>query len=305
MNGSANQKRGTIFNVEGYAVYDGPGIRTIVFLKGCPLTCFWCQNPEGHEPQCQLAFFPDNCIGCGRCASACPNEAVERIEGKSVMNWDKCRRCFKCVEVCLTEARKIMGKLVTAEEVVEEVIKDMPFYRRSGGGITLSGGEPLMQADFASKILRLCKERNISTAIEISGFADKNDFTKVLRYTDFIYYDLKHMDSKKHKAGVGVGNEMILENLNRIPMNMTVIVRVPIVPGYNDSRKNILDTAEFVEKLNKVKKIELLPYNKLGVSKYERLGKKYLLPNIELPSHEEMSRLKNVVETCGIPCEIV
>jgi len=296
---------GTIFNIEGYAVYDGPGIRTLVFLKGCPLRCLWCQNPEGQDPRTQLLFFPDDCIGCMRCVSVCPNGAVEQTDEKIVVKLDKCRRCFKCVEVCPVEARKRTAKFLTAEEVVEEVAKDRAFYRRSNGGVTLSGGEPLMQPDFTSEILRLCHERNIHTAIETAGFGAQDDFMKVLRYTDFIFFDIKHMDSKKHKAAVGVGNEKILENLKRVPKNKTLVVRIPIVPGVNDSEKNILDTARCVSKLKKVKKIELLPYNKLGVLKYERLGRPYLLPNVDRPKGEEMDKLKSIVEACGVVCEIL
>ncbi|MFC1931275.1 glycyl-radical enzyme activating protein [Chloroflexota bacterium] len=307
---SENEKKGVIFSLERYAIYDGPGIRSIVFLKGCPLNCLWCQNPEGKETRPQLMFFSDKCTGCARCASVCPNEAVNMVEGKSSVNRDKCQQCFKCVEVCPNEARQITGRIVGCEEIMAEVMKDKAFYRRSGGGITLSGGDPLMQPDFAAEILRQCKEKDIHTTVETSGFADYNDFINVLKYTDFLYCDIKHMNSKEHKAGVGVGNEIILDNLKKISRNVTLndmslVVRVPVVPGYNDSKRNIFDTVAFARELKKVHKIELLPYNKLGVLKYERLGKKYMLPDIDIPAQESLNELKEMVEACNIECEVL
>lgn len=300
-----NKQLGIIFNIERYAVFDGPGIRTIVFLKGCHLHCRWCQNPEGQNPEVELAFFADNCIGCMNCTSVCPHGAIYIVNGMSTTDWDRCKQSHKCVEVCQTEARKQVGEKITAEQVVEEVEKDVAFYRRSGGGVTLSGGEPIMQPDFAAEILRLCRSKYISTTVETSGFARSDDLMKVLEYADFIYYDVKHMDSKKHMEGTGFGNELTLENLEKIPVGRNLVVRVPVVPGYNDSEKNIRETAIFVRKMGKIKKIELLPYNRLGVLKYERIGKKYLLSDLETPTAREMSKLQSLVESCGIQCEVV
>lgn len=298
--------RGMIFNIERYAVHDGPGIRTIVFLSGCQLRCLWCANPEGQELKPRLTFFSDKCTGCGKCISVCSNKAIEQINGKMVMNWNKCKRCLECVEICPNEARQSITKVMTSNEVLEKIIKDIPFYLRSNGGATLSGGEPLMQCDFSSEILRLCKEKNIHTTIETSGFADWDDFVKILKYTDFIFFDIKHMDSKKHKYGAGVGNEKILENLRKISnLNKNIVIRIPIIPGFNDSVENIEKTTKFVKNLKNITKLELLPYHKLGVIKYERIGKPYLLKALDPPRSEDLIKFKNIIEANNITCEIL
>lgn len=298
--------KGMIFNIERYAVHDGPGIRTVIFLSGCRLRCLWCANPEGQELKLQLAFFSNKCTGCMKCLSVCPNDAIEQINGKIVMNWNKCMQCLKCVEICPNEARKGLTKYMTSKEALEEVIKDIPFYRRSNGGVTLSGGDPLVQIDFASEILRLCKEKEIYTAIETSGFADWDDFVKIIKYTDFIFYDIKHMDSKKHKYGTGVGNEKILENLRKISnLNKNIVIRISIIPGFNDSAENIEKTAKFVKNLKNIIKLELLPYHQLGVVKYERTGKKYLLQDIDSPRNEDLIKIKNIIEGYNLECDIL
>lgn len=297
-----------VFNIESYAVHDGAGIRTVVFLSGCRLRCLWCANPEGKELRPQLAFFPDKCTGCMKCLSVCPNNAIEQINGKIVMNWNKCNRCLKCVEVCPNEARESLTKLMTSKEILEEVIKDIPFYRRSNGGVTLSGGDPLMQIDFASETLKLCKERGIHTVIETVGFADWDDFVKILKYTDFIFYDIKHMDTKKHKYGTGVSNEKILENLRKISnlyKNINVVVRIPVIPNFNDSEENITNTAKFVKSFKNIRKIELLPYHKLGIIKYERIGEPYLLKDLDPSRSEDLIKLKNIIEANNMKCEIL
>ncbi len=301
-----SQYQGLVFNIERYAVHDGPGIRTIIFLCGCPLRCLWCQNPEGMELKLQLAFFSDKCTGCMECLSVCSNKAIEQINGKIAMNWDKCKRCLKCAEVCPYEARVVLTKLITAKEVVKEVIKDQPFYLRSNGGVTLSGGDPLTQVGFSTEILRLCKEKKIHTAIETSGFTDWDDFAKILKYTDFIFFDIKHMDSGSHKYGTGVSNKKILKNLKKISeLDKTIVIRVPIIPDFNDSKENITQTAQFVKQLKSIKKIELLAYHKLGVIKYKRIGKKYLLQDIDSPRNEDLIKLKNIIEGYNLECEIL
>jgi len=301
-------KKGVIFNIERYAVHDGPGIRTIVFLSGCKLRCLWCANPEGQELKPQLTFFSDKCTGCGKCISVCSNKAIEQINGKIIMDWNRCTRCLKCVEVCPNEARKNLTKLMTSKEVLEEVIKDIPFYRRSNGGVTLSGGDPLIQVDFASEILKLCQEKKIHTAIETSGFADWDYFAKIIKYTNFIIFDIKHMDSKKHKYGTGVSNERILENLKKITnlyKDINLLIRIPVIPNFNDSEENITNTVKFVRSLKNIKKIELLPYHKLGAIKYERIGKTYSLKDIKLPENKNLIKLKNIIEAKYIKCEIL
>jgi len=299
--------KGIIFNIEKYAVHDGHGIRTLVFLKGCPLRCLWCANPEGQYTFPQLIFFPNKCIGCGRCISVCSNQAIEVNKGKIIMEWHKCKNCLKCVEVCPSGARGCKGKYVTPEEVLAEVVKDLPFYNRSNGGVTLSGGEPLMQPNFVVQILKLCHENYINTAIETSGYANEEDFDKVLSYTDLILFDIKHMDSKKHKTGTGVENEKILKNAKRVSnRGIPMVIRIPVIPGYNDSPENISNTAKFARELNSLIRVELLPYHKLGVSKYEHMGRKYLLAdNMIPPSSEKLSKLRKIIRDYGLKCDIL
>ena len=298
--------KGNIFNIERFAVHDGPGIRTVVFLSGCRLRCLWCQNPEGIELTPQLAFSSDKCAGCMKCLSACANKAIKQIDGNILMDWNKCKRCLKCVETCPNEARVSLTRTMNSKEVLEEVIKDIPFYRRSNGGVTLSGGDPLGQIYFASDILKLCKKSKIHTAIETSGFTDWDNFTKILKYIDFIFFDIKHMDTKEHKRGTGVGNEKILETIRRVSvLDKTIVIRIPIIPNFNNSERNIEDTAKFVKTLKNVIKVELLPYHKLGVAKYEHIGKTYLLRTLDPPKSSDLIKLKNIIESYNIKCEIL
>jgi len=295
--------KGLVFNIQRYCIHDGPGIRTIVFLKGCPLRCLWCQNPEGMLPRPEIFLYKEKCFGCGRCVITCPAKAIEIYEGKSRTNRDLCKRCGKCVEVCPTEARVLMGKWFTPEEVFNVVVRDRVFYETSGGGVTLSGGEPLAQPEFTIAVLKLCRDAGIHTAIETSGYASWEVLRRVLEYTDLILYDFKHMDPRKHKEYTGVSNELILENARRISRESSVPIwaRVPIIPGYNDSFENFEATARFIaNELGKaVKQVNLLPYHRLGESKYERLERSYSLA-IEPPTEEHMLRLKKIFESYGL-----
>ena len=294
---------GLIFNIQRYCVHDGPGIRTIVFLNGCPLNCLWCQNPEGQLMKPQVFLYKDRCIGCGKCISACPRGAIELYEGRSRTNRGLCIGCGKCSEVCLNEARSLVGRWVSAEEVFEEIKKDSIFYERSGGGITLSGGEPLVQAEFATAVLKLCKKEHMHTAIETSGHAPWETMKKVLEHVDLVLYDFKHMDPTKHKEYTGVSNTQILMNAKRICRELRVPLwaRIPVIPGYNDSIENIDATAKFIayELGEVVEQVNLLPYHKLGETKYERLERKCLV-SIKAPDDEHMLKLQKIFETFGI-----
>ena len=301
-----SNNRGSIFNIERYAVHDGPGIRTIVFLKGCPLRCTWCQNPEGQRKKPELAVFPDKCIGCGRCLEVCPTGAATEAEGNPQMDWSLCRGCLECARVCPGGARKAIGWNAGPEEVLAEVLKDLPFYRRSGGGVTLSGGDPVTQIGFSTRILALCKEHGLHTAIETCGHAPWEEFERVLAHTDFVLLDLKHMDPERHRSETGTGNERILENAERIARTgKEMVIRVPVIPGYNDDMKNILATVRFVRGLQSVKKIELLPYHTLGIAKYGRMGWKYGLEETEPLAEENLGPLKNLIREAGLECGVI
>lgn len=296
--------KGVVFSIERFAVHDGPGIRTLVFLKGCPLKCLWCDNPESQKMESQIFLISDRCIGCRQCLSTCPQGATTLSEsGEIIINRKLCTNCGKCVETCYAGARVLTGKQMSVTEALEEIKKDLVFYRNSDGGVTLSGGEPLMQADFSEQILKECHELSIHTAIETSGYADWQSIEHVLYHVDLILLDIKQMDSSKHRRYTGVPNEPILENAKKMSdLRIPMIVRVPIVPRYNDSEENIRTTTEFVLQLKSVESIELLTYHSYGAPKYHRLGMRYSLTELKPPSKECIERLKNIVISYGLQC---
>jgi len=295
--------KGVIFNIQNYSIHDGPGIRTTVFLKGCPLRCLWCQNPESISFQPVIFFNAEKCTGCGSCVVACPEGAIEIVEGKSKTNRELCKGLGKCGEVCPNEARSLMARCVTAGEVFEEVNKDALFYQHSGGGVTLSGGEPTAQPEFAIAILKLCREAGIHTALDTSGYATWETLERVLRYVDLVLYDFKHMDPQEHKRLTGVPNDLILNHAKKIrnELNLPMLARVPILPGYNDSPENLEKTARFIaHELGANIKVHLLPYHRLGETKYERLEAPKRLISLEPPSDERMEKLKTLFESFGL-----
>lgn len=295
--------KGLIFNIQRYSIHDGPGIRTTVFLKGCPLRCIWCANPEGQALRPEIFFNPDKCTGCGRCAQECPQEAIEIRGEKSHTDRQVCIGCGKCAEVCPNEARRLMGKWASAREVLEEVRRDAIFYERSGGGVTLSGGEPLAQPEFATTILRLCKRAYIHTALETCGHAQWRILEEMLKFVDLLLYDFKHMDPVKHKKYTGVSNRLILDNARRACHKLSVPMwaRIPVIPGYNDSTENIEATARFIaEELgNCVKQVSLLPYHRLGETKFERLEVGYRV-SADPPGPEHLEELQKIFEHFGL-----
>jgi pyruvate formate lyase activating enzyme len=293
---------GVLFNIQRYSIHDGPGIRTVVFLKGCLLRCIWCCNPESQLVQPEFAFYPSRCIGCLACVQACDRKAIRVLEdGTKLIDRQKCDFDAKCVDRCYAEALVLFGKRYSVNQLLKEVEVDRPFYDRSGGGVTLSGGDPLAQVDFAAGVLQECKRKGINTAIETCGWAHWDAWLKLLPYTDLVLYDIKHMDSAAHQKLVGVPNGRIIDNaLRLVRLGKNVIPRFPIVPGCNDDERNIVATGRFVADALGVKEIHLLPYHRLGQDKYQYLCKAYKLHGNTPFSIEQVQRFKRLLEGCGL-----
>lgn len=298
--------QGIIFNIQRFSIHDGPGIRTTVFLKGCPLDCVWCHNPESKRGTPQLSWAASRCIGCRRCEAVCANGVhVYGEQGKAVL-FDQCKVCGACVEACPAAALEIMGREVSAEEVMEEVKSDLPFYENSGGGMTLSGGEPAMQSTFAEELLRQAKEAGIHTAIETAGYIDWKVYERLLPYLDLILFDSKQMDPEKHRRYTGKSNEKIHENLRRLcgkEKTVEVIVRTPVIPGYNDEKENFQALAAFLNSLERIPRVELLPYNTLAGSKHPRLGLVYT-PEVDENAGVSPQELCLILQDAGIHAKI-
>jgi len=294
--------KGLVTSIERYAIHDGPGIRTIVFMKGCPLRCIWCSSPQTQNPYPEIAYYEEKCIECGSCLEICPENAIIfDKQGKKWINRLKCTNCGKCAGVCPTEALKVIGQFMTSEEVMAEICKDKLFYQKSGGGITISGGEPLRQAEFVKEVLCKCHEQGIHTTIETSGFVEWQTFRDVLRYVDLLFHDIKHMDPKKHKELTGVSNRLILENIRKIDQecDVSVILRFPLIPGINDSEENLIDLAKFITSLKRIDTLEVLPYHRLGEHEYKTLDKEYKLKGLEVPSDRCLQKVKKFIGLQG------
>ncbi len=297
--------KGHVFNILRYAIHDGKGIRTLVFLKGCPLSCIWCANPEGMSFQPKIIYSEQFCIGCEYCLSACNKKALSLTEDGIIIDRKLCDVCGDCVSECYSEALEINCRYISATEVADEVEWDKKFFDIAEGGLTLSGGEPLAQPDFAKEILKICKARGINTAIETCGCYKFESISKVIRYLDFIYFDLKHSDPVKHKEFTGVDNKIILSNLMKLQKyDVDICIRMPIIPTINDDDKTIESFALLIKEMPKVKGVELLPYHRLGINKYQKLDLKYKLDHIKEPDSSRMLKLKTIFERKGIKCKV-
>jgi pyruvate formate lyase activating enzyme len=290
---------GIVFDIKHFAVHDGPGIRTTVFLKGCPLRCLWCHSPESQSPRPEVAYYPNLCISCGACVEACPNGA--QTLGTPKILRELCTGVGRCAEECYAGATIIYGREASVGEILEEIDKDRLLYETSGGGVTLSGGEPTMQPGFAATLLDALKEHGYHTALDTSGHAERSIFERVLANADLVLYDLKHMDSFTHEEITGVPNGLILANLERAAASgKTLVVRVPIIPGHNDSPENFKAMAGFLGGLRGVEAVELLPYHNLGAPKYMALGREYSLEGLRSPEPVELSELGRILEAEGL-----
>jgi pyruvate formate lyase activating enzyme len=295
--------KGVVFNIQHYAIHDGPGIRTTVFLKGCPLGCLWCQNPESQDLKPVIFFDAEKCTGCGMCVEVCPESAIRIIDGKSATDRRLCKGQGKCAEICPNEARSLMGRYMSGAEVFEDVNADALFYQNSGGGVTLSGGDPIAQPAFSIDILKRCRNAGIHTAIETCGFARWDVLKTILKHTDLVLYDIKHMDPDKHKQHTTVCNQLILDNAKkiRLELKLPMLARLPVIPGYNDSPENLNAAAQFIAReLGTDVNVHLLPYHRLGETKYERMEKPGGCVRIDPPGDDRMQSLKKIFESFGL-----
>lgn len=296
-----NVTEGLVLQIHRMARHDGPGIRTLVCMKGCPLRCKWCSTPESQETGPEVYVNELNCTGCGKCVEVCPTgartlEAIDR---------ELCNNCGECVEACLYNALEMKGATMSVDALFREIEKDSMGFRRSGGGVTIGGGELTMQSEFVAAVLARCRRVFYHTVIETCGFCKWEKLEVILPHVKLLYYDVKHMDDEEHRKITGFSNKVILENLRKAVKLCPTIIRIPVVPGLNDSRENIEATARFALELGEnVQRIELLPYHNIGAISYKRIGRDYPLKTVGLHTPEELVALKAIVTSCGIDAQV-
>lgn len=302
------ERKAFIFNIQKYNMYDGPGVRTMVFFQGCPLRCLWCSNPESQSRQYQVMCKKDACARHGACVAACPvgihkfsADGREHFMDRTI----ECTGCRYCEQACPTSALTINGEMRTISELVDIVAEDMPFYSTSGGGLTLGGGEPLMQPEAAANLLMACQQRGINTAVETCGYARPEALLKVAEFTDLFLFDVKHMDSARHHEMTGVHNETILSNLRLLLDNRhDVRLRLPLLRGYNDGDDALLPLIDFLEpyrECRNFKGVDLLPYHKMGVHKYAQLDRDYSITGNPVPCNADLARIEEHFKRRDIP----
>lgn len=306
------ERAATIFNIQKYNIYDGPGIRTNVFFQGCPLRCKWCANPEGLEKRYRILLKRNNCVDCGACASVCPvnKHSITSVHGKHEVDRDiDCIGCGKCIQVCPKQALSLIGESKTIAEIIDVIEEDRAFYSVSGGGVTLSGGEAMMQPEAAISLLMACNQRGINTAIETCGYIKKDILLKASKYIDLVLFDLKHIDPDKHYYYTGVRNERILDNFKALlAAGVNTKVRMPLLKGVNDQESDISRAMEFVKpfrNLKNFKGVDLLPYHKLGVNKYIQLDLEYQIEGDPSLNEEDLSKIEKWIEKYGIMASVI
>lgn len=296
---------GIVFDIKKFSIHDGPGIRTTVFLKGCPLSCWWCHNPESQGFGLEMMFHAKRCIQCGTCETLCAQGAISCSNGQVTTDAAQCTLCGDCIESCYTEARQIVGREMTMAQVMAEIERDVAFYDESGGGVTFSGGEPLLQPDFLLALLQACKKQEIHTAVDTCGFVAWHTLNRVRKYVDLFLYDLKLVDGARHQEFTGVSNELILKNLRMLSREgHNIIMRVPIVPGINDDDENIRQTGAFAAASLGLDRVDVLPYHRAALDKYNRLKKAYELAEIRPPSDERMAEIARILGGFGLQVKI-
>ncbi|KAA3617894.1 MAG: glycyl-radical enzyme activating protein [Calditrichaeota bacterium] len=293
---------GLIFDIKRYAINDGPGIRLTVFLKGCPLKCEWCHNPESISPKVQKMYTADKCIGCNSCVEACPQNACQLTPDGIVTDPDLCKTCGICADVCPTGATEMSGKIQSVKEIIEIIEKERIFFDQSGGGVTFSGGEPLMYADFLIELLDACQQRGIHCTVDTSGLTKTETLLDVAKRTDYFLYDLKLMDDERHKKWTGVSNKKILDNLQILAeTDASINIRIPLIKNVNDDFENIEQMAEFVAELpGEKRQVNLLAYHNIAERKYQKLGETYQPGEMAEPTKEEQEQIAKKFESFGL-----
>jgi pyruvate formate lyase activating enzyme len=297
---------GTIFNIQRFSVQDGPGIRTTVFVKGCPLECPWCSNPESINPFLEVAHVDALCKQCGSCTEVCDLKAISFAEKGTRIDREKCNNCGKCVEVCTNDALKLFGKEVSVEEILDEVLKDRLYYHSSDGGVTASGGEPLRQAGFVSALFERCHEEGLHTTLDTSGHGRQADLEMILENTDLVLFDLKLMDPGSHIQTVKASNDPIQRNARLVAeRGLPMIARIPLIPGSTDTDENLEAVASFVQALDREIPVNILPYHRMGMGKYKMLDREYKLGDLEQQPHERLEAIVGYFESRRLACDIV
>jgi len=301
----AGSKKGIIFDIKRYAIHDGPGIRTTAFFKGCPLRCLWCCNPESYKMAPEIVYTENRCIHCGSCQMVCPNNAIKISKNKLEIIRENCKGCGICAIECPANALELSGKPYSVNELLAEVEKDSTFYQQSEGGITVSGGECTMQSEFLLSFLKKCKENYLHVTLDTCGFVEWNIFKEIIKHADLVLFDVKIINEEQHIKYTGKSNKLILENLNKLSkIGIPIIIRIPLIPGFNDSEKEMNAMADTVSKLKNIQEVNILPYHRLGESKHTRLGNEYKMKNTNPPTYACLEKAKNFFISKGIKIKI-
>lgn len=296
------QNKGIVFNIQKFSIHDGPGIRTTVFLKGCPLKCKWCSNPESQLNKIQILWHQDKCIKCKSCINTCPNQAIQLIDDKIIIDHDKCTGCLSCINSCHQFAIQNEGEYKTVDEVVRICLQDQDFYEESNGGVTISGGEGMSQPSFLKSLVKELKQHQLHVAIETTGYINHDTFKELASLFDLLLFDVKHYDTNKHYLGTNVHNDLIIQNLKwAITNNIEVLPRIPVIPDFNDSLADARGIASLLKEVG-AKSVQLLPFHQFGEKKYEMLNIEYSLKNKKALHEEDLKDYQNIFIDNGINC---